>query len=266
MIHILKKTHNKITTNVSMYEASEPLECISSREKGGTATVFNQSVIQKLVRNFTGAFGGMSSGRFTSSNRSSSSNCKKKILSLLVAGDFKFPDISWTQNGGFCTNKVRPSSLEFLNILGKNFLTQHVLEPTFKSNILDLVITNDPSRVFRVSHGPPLVSTVKDCLHTTVSWCYELRSQPLAHTDSTPRQILSLGNYELFSERIQDSAMLLENDVNTAYNQLVKSYCETSSIANPTRLHHARLHHSPKWFNANIKKLTKSKYKLHCQI
>ncbi|RNA21136.1 RNA-directed DNA polymerase from mobile element jockey-like, partial [Brachionus plicatilis] len=44
------------------------------------------------------------------------------------------------------------------------------------------------------------------------------------------------------------------------------SYCETSSIAIPTRLHHARLRHSPKWFNANIKKLTKSKYKLHCQI
>ena len=96
--------------------------------------------------------------------------------SLLVAGDFNFPDISWSQDGGFCTNKGRPSSLEFLNSLGKNFLTQHVLEPTFKSNILDLVITNDPCRVFRVSHGPPLGSTDKDYLHATLSWCYELRS------------------------------------------------------------------------------------------
>ncbi|RMZ95650.1 hypothetical protein BpHYR1_006844 [Brachionus plicatilis] len=90
---------------------------------------------------------------------------------------------------------------------------------------------------------PPLVSTDKDCFHATLSWCYELRSQALAHTDSTPRQILSLGNYEIFSERIQDSAKLLENDVNIAYNQLVKSYCEASSIAIPTRLHHSRLRH-----------------------
>ncbi len=231
------------------------------------------------------------------SNRSSSSNCKgtsgKYINSLNffytnatslvnkwsdfnslisfhdfphVAGDLNFPDISWSQDGGFCTNKGRPSSLQFLKSLGKNYLTQHVLEPTFKCNILDLVITNDSSRVFRVSHGPPLGSTDKDYLHAMLSWCYELRSQPIAHTDSTPRQILSLGNYELFSERIRDSTKLLEKDINTAYSQLVKSYCAASSIAIPTRLHHARLRHSPKWFNVNIKKLTKIKYKLHCQI
>jgi len=74
---------------------------------------------------------------------------------LLVAGDFNFPDIKWIQDGGYCTNKGRPSSLEFLNVLSKNFLTQHVLEPTFKSNILDLIVTDDPGRIFSITNGPP---------------------------------------------------------------------------------------------------------------
>jgi len=69
---------------------------------------------------------------------------------LLVASDFNFPGIKWIQDGGYC-NKGRPSSLEFLNVLSKNFLTQHVLEPIFKSNILDLIVTDDPGRIFSIT-------------------------------------------------------------------------------------------------------------------
>ncbi len=187
--------------------------------------------------------------------------------SLLVAGDFNYPDINWNHEGGFCANKGRPSSLEFLNTMAKNFLTQHVLEPTFKNNTLDLVVTNDPARVFRVVHGPPLGSSDKDCLHATLSWSYELRSQLLAHSDSSsPRQVLALGNYELFSERFHDGSKLLDIDVNTAYNQVVESYSQASSIAIPTRRLSPRKRPSPKWFNDRIKHLTKRKYKLHCQV
>jgi len=108
---------------------------------------------------------------------------------LLVAGDFNFPDIKWNQEGGFCTNKGRPSSLEFLNTLSKNFLTQHVLEPTFKSNTLDLVITDDPSRIFSITHGPPLGSTDKDRLHATLSWNFGLRTHLSASAEATPRPV-----------------------------------------------------------------------------
>ncbi|RMZ96812.1 hypothetical protein BpHYR1_015753 [Brachionus plicatilis] len=37
-----------------------------------------------------------------------------------------------------------------------NFLNQFVLENTFNKNILDFIISNDPSRIFCVNVGPPL--------------------------------------------------------------------------------------------------------------
>ncbi len=95
---------------------------------------------------------------------------------FLVAGDFNLPDISWTQDGGFCVNKGRPSSLEFLNTLSKNYLSQHVIEPTFRNNILDLIVTSDSARVFRVAHGPPLGLSENDGLHAPLTWDYELRA------------------------------------------------------------------------------------------
>ena len=83
----------------------------------------------------------------------------------------------WYQFGGLCKNKGRPSSLEFLDCMHRNYLTQHVLEPTFKGNTLDLILTDDPARIFRVLSGPPLGSSEKDCLHSSLTWKYELRSK-----------------------------------------------------------------------------------------
>ncbi|RNA05193.1 hypothetical protein BpHYR1_023171 [Brachionus plicatilis] len=110
-----------------------------------------------------------------------------------------------------------------------------------------------------------LIEVYDQFLTLKISWCYELGSQPLAHTDSTPRQILSLAN----ASKTVPSSWRMMSTLHTTYcetSYCETSYCETSSIAIPTRLHHARLRHIPNWFNANIKKLTKSKYKLHCQI
>ncbi|RNA16289.1 RNA-directed DNA polymerase from mobile element jockey-like [Brachionus plicatilis] len=183
--------------------------------------------------------------------------------SLLVAGDFNFPDINWKYEGGFCTNKGRPSSLEFLNTMSKNFLTQHVFDPTFKHNILDLVVTNDPARVFRITHDPPLGSTDKDCLHATLTWSYELRSQLPSQPTSSQRQVLSLGNYNLFSEHFHEGSKLLDNDVNIAFNQVVESYNHASSVVMPTRRFSTHKRPCPKWSNDKIKHLTKSKYKLY---
>jgi len=185
---------------------------------------------------------------------------------LLIAGDFNFPDIKWNQEGGYCTNKGRPSSLEFLNTLSKNFLTQHVLEPTFKSNTLDLIVTDDPGRIFSIIHGPPLGSTDKDCLHATLSWSFSLRSHFSNSPETTPRLVFRRGNYDIFSKHVLDCAKLLDSDANAAYNQLVATYSTASALAIPTCVPRAGKRPNPKWFNANIKQLTKKKFMLQCQI
>jgi hypothetical protein len=187
--------------------------------------------------------------------------------SLLVAGDFNYPDILWHHAGGICKNKGRPSSLEFIDNNNKNYLTQHVLEPTFQDNTLDLVITDDPARVYSIQHGPPLGATEKDHLHSTLTWDYELQSRISQQVTGPPRPVLAKGDYCLFDEKIRGlfpSSMV--TDVDIAYNQLVSTYSSASKLAIPTRRHSTSTRTNKKWFNAEIHKLTKRKYKLHCRI
>jgi len=196
-----------------------------------------------------------------------SSMCSSNSASsLLVAGDFNFPDILWYQFGGLCKNKGRPSSLEFLDCMHRNYLTQHVLEPTFKGNTLDLILTDDPARIFRVRSGPPLGSSEKDCLHSSLTWKYELRSKPSVASEATPRPVYSNGNYARFKDLfLEGCASFLDSpsDCDSSYNQLVNAYASASSLAIPTRAHKARIHTNPKWFSPTIKALTRRKSKLH---
>ncbi|RNA04476.1 hypothetical protein BpHYR1_041035 [Brachionus plicatilis] len=71
------------------------------------------------------------------------------------------------------------------------------------------------------------------------------------------RPVLNRGNYELFSTLVHASTIPLDKDVNVAYDELVKSYAAASCMAIPNQVHRARKRANPKWFNANIKQLTK---------
>ncbi len=93
----------------------------------------------------------------------------------MVVGDFNYSDIRWDELDGACRRKTgRASSIEFLETIDSNFLKQHVLDPTFGKNILDLVLTDDPDRVFSVNIGPPLNSSRANHLHATLFWDYNL--------------------------------------------------------------------------------------------
>ncbi|RNA20447.1 hypothetical protein BpHYR1_015498 [Brachionus plicatilis] len=72
--------------------------------------------------------------------------------------------------------KASNLQIAFLEI---NYLTQHVLEPTIKGNILDLVLTDDPARMFRVSHGP--------ISHPSIRRSYEMRSNTRVSAFRFPR-------------------------------------------------------------------------------
>ncbi|RMZ98601.1 hypothetical protein BpHYR1_051125, partial [Brachionus plicatilis] len=95
--------------------------------------------------------------------------------------------------------------------------------------------------------------------------CIKLSQLPSQPT-SSQRQVLSLGNYNLFSERFHEGSKLLDNDVNIAFNQVVESYNHASSVAIPTRSFSTAKRPCPKWSNDKIKHLTKRKYKLHCLV
>ncbi|CAF0714793.1 unnamed protein product [Brachionus calyciflorus] len=108
-----------------------------------------------------------------------------------------------------------------------NFLNQFVLENTFNKNILDLIISNDPSRIFCVNVGPPLGSTIKNNLHATLTWDYMVNGGNFLSTYTIPKYDFARGDFK--SLEIISSfnwTEILNSDIDVAYNKIMKVYKE----------------------------------------
>jgi hypothetical protein len=89
------------------------------------------------------------------------------IDSFVAFGDFNFPKIKWTMEGGICANRRRQET-DFLDVLNRNHIFQFVQEATFKKNTLDLILSNAPNKVDKLTIGPPIGHSKKNSLHSTV--------------------------------------------------------------------------------------------------
>jgi hypothetical protein len=63
---------------------------------------------------------------------------------IIIAGDFNLPNISWTDSNHTSTGTLGQN---FCDILDDYFMSQLCLIPTRESNILDLIITNQPEQI-----------------------------------------------------------------------------------------------------------------------
>ena len=82
--------------------------------------------------------------------------CESYLCSKILVGDFNLPNIDW----GNCSSNCAISK-KFLSTVQKNFLIQHVFKPTRvrgtdRANILDLVLTDNPSLVHDIELLSPL--------------------------------------------------------------------------------------------------------------
>jgi hypothetical protein len=117
--------------------------------------------------------------------------------------------------------------------------------------------------MFSISHGPPLGSMEKDCLHTSIRWSYELKTNSRSSVVCVPRPVYSNGNYDLFNAKILQCRDSLPNDdADASYNLL---FSAASSLDIPTRMCKDQLRANPKGFKPSIKALTKEKFKLYCR-
>ena len=87
---------------------------------------------------------------------------------LLIMGDFNLPSIAW--NLPVIDLSISQSDSLFLNLFSTLGLYQHVRDQTFltSGNILDLVLTSDPDRLFGIKTFPPF----PHCGHCLVSFNY----------------------------------------------------------------------------------------------
>ena len=120
-------------------------------------------------------------------------------------GDFNHSDITWSDIGGSCIGNGRPASLEFLDTLSENFLSQFVLDPTFGNNTLDLVISDNPLSIFNVNVYPPLGSTAKMKLHSTLFFKFILKDAHLKTTNRNKTYLFKKGNYKEINREIEQT-------------------------------------------------------------
>ena len=160
------------------------------------------------------------------------------------------------------------SANSFLEMLNSNFLTQNVLEPTFGNNILDLVLSDSPARIFSVTIDPPVFSSTHDHLHKVLRWEYQLNSK----LDTTP----SFSSTKYLVKKCNLTGISNNLDIidwNAEFNNLNPSemytkFClhydkaidEHTPKLNPNKSKNIKS--SPKWFNRDLKKLSREKRNL----
>ena len=192
---------------------------------------------------------------------------KNKYSGMLCMGDFNYDDVVWDDEGGVCRAKGKKASLEMLEIIGADYLIQHVHEPTFGTNTLDLIFTENPNRIFDIKVGPPFNSTDKNKLHLTLSFEYNLASLDNVKFSSN-KFIFNRGDYiGLNAEKIDwELDGLSVNEMYEKflekYNTLIKKFIPISKSSNKF----SGKKTSPPWFTKELKILTDRKKSMWCKV
>jgi len=80
--------------------------------------------------------------------------------SILICGDFNFPDLYWNSDFVFQSQDISSGSTDFRELISYFFLQQINIHPTRKNNILDLVFTRSPETVRNLECVPPTQSNL----------------------------------------------------------------------------------------------------------
>ncbi|RNA43729.1 hypothetical protein BpHYR1_016995, partial [Brachionus plicatilis] len=178
----------------------------------------------------------------------------------------------WTETGGLCKGSGRASSLEFLDNVNNNYLAQVVKEPTFGSNTLDLVFVDDPNRIYSVDIGPPISVSKLNQLHSTLTWEFHLKEEAVKNQNKANRFLYHKGKYDLFNKSINDINWYELND-ELNENEMFELFLEKYDKASNNFIQKIKVSSGvtqtkakPKWFNSNIKKLTRNKYQLWIKL
>ena len=149
---------------------------------------------------------------------------RQKFDNLVICGDFNYPYIEWSVNGGVCKGRGRPASIDFLDTINDCFLTQFVLQATMGTNILDLVFSDDPDKIYYVAIGPHLSYTHKNHLHSTLLFDYHLNSN-FKNSSKIKKVMFSKGEYGKINEEANLIWDELSNlDVDHAYSLFLEKH------------------------------------------
>ena len=192
---------------------------------------------------------------------------QKFPIPKLVLGDFNFANINWYNADG-CSVIARCTDLsqieqKFINTLNKNFLIQHVSEPTRQRgldvpHILDLVISSD-NCLTEIEHLSPLGMSDHSVLMFKYEWSYE-------RYISENKFQLDRGDYDNFRKYLDinwDEAMKLCRTVDDMWEYFKQKLLTGMTNFIPRSKHfskNSKKNFQP--FNLEFKKIINKKHRL----
>jgi hypothetical protein len=200
---------------------------------------------------------------------------EKKYTDLLIMGDLNHSDIVWSNAGGTFKGAGRASSVEFLETINNNYLSQYVLDPTFGNKILDLVISNKDNNIFNVNVGPPLSCSNKNALHSTLFWDLSIGNNRVSSAkrgkfDYSRANFEDLNNafakldWNLIVDESVDIDMSAKYFLDNYWTVIVQNvpYISYSISNNKAKQSKAK----PKWYNSDVNNAIQLKFHLFAKL
>ena len=154
----------------------------------------------------------------------------KKIDSIIVVGDFNFK-IKWVQDDQIAipTGNTTPTEKKFLKTLDECFMYQFVYFPTFQTtdtnstDTLDLIMAENPNRIFDLKAGPILGKITK--AHFTLEFKVAIKN---VQKEKFQSDYLAYrhGKYEEMNQYLERVDWSILNGINTQqqYNKILEIY------------------------------------------
>ncbi len=159
---------------------------------------------------------------------------------------------------------------DFSFTISSNYLSQHVLDPTFGANILDLVFTKEPSRITATNVGPPINSSNKGKLHATITWDLHLKDIPQKANKKTPIPNINKSDFtsmNTFFSNTNWATELAGLDCSSMYEKFIEIYNRAISRFTPfTQINTGQRPTKPKWLNKELVNLAHLKKQPMVQV
>jgi hypothetical protein len=191
---------------------------------------------------------------------------KGAFKSMVVAGDFNMPEISWNEEGVGHTDKCSESKeAEFIDALEDNFLTQVINTNTYQKgeghcgSLLDLIITDAEERIIDWNLMPPLGNS--EFGHAVIAWKYAIEERFSVEGSRRKRLNVRRGDYLGMNEELNNiewENVFEGKGVNECYNIFLSIYEGASNKFIPVFKEMSRK--EAKWMTPDIKDQIKLKH------
>jgi len=185
----------------------------------------------------------------------------------MIAGDFNFPRIRWSSDGGILEHPDDISA-NFLDTINSYFITHSVLSPTFNNNMLDLILSSDPNAIYDVTISAPLGNTCNNSLHSSLAWSYQIRDHE-CESEDTCRPALTKGDYlELnnYFKSMDWDTLLNGKNTNESYEVFLEHYNFGCSVWIPFKTQRKLRVNGPKWLTEEVRRASRLKFRAFAEL